>query len=661
MTARKFYPGIDPIPRPRGRPPIGERAFTRAESRIRETTTRPERKRAAAIKRRELILTKVAVLDFETDPFSDTGKDELILPFCACLYADTFDPVVIWEENFDAFIGALLQALDNLPGDFTIYAHNGGRFDFMFFVSKLRGQVSFKGRGIMSARIGRHELRDSFHIIPEALAGYHKEAFDYSKMRRSRRKAHRKEIIEYMVSDCRYLLQIVKAFVNEFGLKLSIGQAAMSRLKSHYPEIKSISENFDAHLRKYFYGGRVECLKGRGRFSGDYKLFDVNSLYPAVMAGFAHPIGDFWDYKIRRGAPGPDTVFIDLNCRNRGALIGKNEAGETTARISQGQFFTTIWEYNVATKYDLISDVTFNWCLDCKKRTDFSKHVIPIYEGRQGTKAELQAIKINGGEETAQWFDAKQRDMFLKFLLNTGYGKFAQNPRKFKDHYITDPDETPPAQWFWSLVDGSKRKLKGLPVDVIWQRVSNDKLIYTRPTFQCEEYLIWEKPAPMFRFHNVGVAASITGAARAVLLEALQHAEDAIYCDTDSIICKSLSGVQIDDVALGAWAMEDQFTEVVINGKKLYSTRFAKAKKRSPDDLAKGLSPEYGIKAKGASRFVYENEETRPMTWADMLAVLTGSEIITKQRAPTLTRYGEQFYSKRTMRATAPIETATGV
>lgn len=634
-----------------GRPPIGVKAMTRAERRARESTTRKQRKEMQRAKKKEELLKKIAVLDFETDPFDDAGKGE-VLPFCACLYSDEFDTVTIWEENFERFIDKLVTALDALPGAFTIYAHNGGRFDFMFFVHRLRGQVSFKGRGIMSAKIGRHDLRDSFHIIPEALAGYHKEAFDYNLMRRGvrSRPAIRKQIIDYMVSDCRYLLDIVKGFVNEFGMKLSIGQAAMGRLKSHYPEIKNLSEGFDAHLRGWFFGGRVECLRGRGSFKGDYKLYDVNSLYPFVMAAYRHPVGDFFDYRMRTGDPGPDTVFVDLECTNRGALIGKSDSGETTARIKRGRFYTTIWEHDVALKYGLISDIKYNWILDCSHRTDFSKHVIPIYEGRQATKAELAALKAGGAEGGNAWFDAKQRDMFLKFLLNTGYGKFAQNPRNFKEHYITDPDAAPPADWFRSLTDikGMEWRERGdWGLDDVWDRVPAESLAFTRPAFENDQYAIWEKPAPQFRFHNVGVAASITGAARAVLLEALQHADDAIYCDTDSIICKGLTGVEIDSVKLGAWDLEKEFTQVVINGKKLYTTRLAKPRKLSADEIAKGLSSDYIVKSKGASR----------LTWDDMIAMLDGNEIRVTNKAPTLTRYGEQFYITRTMRATAAIET----
>lgn len=264
-------------------------------------------------KKLEEKLERVAVLDFETDPFNNQKPDDKIYPFAACLYSDQFEPVIIWNSNFSSFIIELLLALEKLPGDFVIYAHNGGKFDFMFLVKHLIGKISFKGRGIMSAQIGRHELRDSFHIIPEKLANYKKDVFDYESLTKKNREKKKDQIIKYMVNDCIYLFDIVKSFLSEFGFKISIGQAAWAEIKKDYT-IKSIGENTDAVLREYFFGGRVECLAGMGHFKGAYKLIDLNSAYPAVMAYQKHPIGNNYDFR-RRGGINENTCFIFVNIR----------------------------------------------------------------------------------------------------------------------------------------------------------------------------------------------------------------------------------------------------------------------------------------------------------------------------------------------------------
>lgn len=604
-------------PRGRGRPSTGE-AISNAD--------RQRKFRSVKAAKRE---QNIAVLDMETDPFDEKNRSP-IFPFCAELYSDQFESVVIWDENPESFIDKIIKAIEGLPEPYTIYAHNGGKFDFMFFVHKLRGAVSFKGRGIMEANIGAHRLRDSFHIIPERLAAFQKEAFNYSKMKRGERRKHKAEILEYLHSDCVYLFDIVRKFVSDFGLKMSIGQAAMTQLKEHY-EVEKLTDGFDAFLRQWFFGGRVDCLRGRGRFTGDYRLYDVNSMYPHVMAKYDHPIGGFAHYVLRWGTPGNNTVFIKLRCDNpKGAFVARHPVtGETTSRIESGEFFVTIWEYEIALKYNLISNVEVLLCVDCSARSNFSQFVQPLYAKRLETKSLLNVLKREGAEASQRYIDLKKDDTFYKLILNNAYGKFAQNPRNYKEHWLTDPNENPPPEWLKSL--------EKLPDE---QRAK-----YLLPLHEHPLYWIWQKPAPMFNFNNVGVAASITGAARAVLLEALQHAVDPVYCDTDSIVCRELSNVPIHKTELGAWDLEDEFSEILILGKKLYSPRYKSAKKRTPEQLQDGISPEYGVKSKGVSRLI----------WDDMEAMLRGETVETVNRAPTLTKYGTQTYIVRQVRATAPL------
>ena len=557
--------------------------------------------------RKEARLENIAILDMETDPFDPETK-AMICPFLAVLYSDNFEPIIIWEPENDTagrerFANAVVKAISDLPDQYTIYAHNGGKFDYMFFVHLIRGKVSFKGRGIMACKIGTHDLRDSLHIIPEKLAAWKKDDFDYTKLKANRRGEYKQAIIQYCINDCRYLLEIVQAFLTRYGFKLSIGQAAMAALRQHY-KVKTIGENYDAILRTFFFGGRVECLRGRGYWRGDYKLYDVNSMYPFAMANYQHPISN--EYIKRRGAPDTRTVFLELDCINRGALVRRNEDNETSANETSGRFLTTIWEYETALKYGLISNVKIHWVIDCMERSDFSKFVVPLYEFRQGTKARLKTLP----EGTPEYEDAKKDDFFFKYLLNNAYGKFAQNPRRYKESFITNPSEHP---------------------------TDEPETYGPLPVYECGRYWIWERPQEKLRFNNVGTAASITGAARAILMEAIQNATDPIYCDTDSLICKSLSNVTISPTQLGAWDLEKSYSEIIITGKKQYACKVA--------DLPDGHPRKFVLKSKGVSGLV----------WNDYVRMLSGDVIHTINKAPTLTRFGAQFYMKRDARATAPI------
>jgi hypothetical protein len=108
--------------------------------------------------------------------------------------------------------------------------------------------------------------------------------------------------------------------------------------------------------------GAMKCDDG-GDFHGDYKLFDINSSYPNVMAKYKHPIGDFFDYKIKSGGPITDqTCFLKIECDNHGALVGRDENG-LTPNLPHGIFNTTIHEFNMAIKHNLISNIAHSLIL----------------------------------------------------------------------------------------------------------------------------------------------------------------------------------------------------------------------------------------------------------------------------------------------------------
>jgi hypothetical protein len=152
----------------------------------------------------------------------------------------------------------------------------------------------------------------------------------------------------------------------------------------------------------------------------------------------------------------------------------------------------------------------------------------------------------------------------------------------------------------------------------------------TFPDTQNSDFAIWSRPTMKVNFENVGTAASITGAARAQLLEAMHNALDPVYCDTDSLICRELKTVELHPTNLGAWDCEAEIDEIIICGKKLYAYRGEKIKGEK-------------IKSKGTSG----------VTWKDMEFILNGGELLVPAKAPTLTKSGSQAYIDRKIKATA--------
>jgi hypothetical protein len=89
---------------------------------------------------------------------------------------------------------------------------------------------------------------------------------------------------------------------------------------------------------------------------------------------------------------------------------------------------------------------------------------------------------------------------------------------------------------------------------------------------------IWERPSEIKSgaFFNVGTAASITGCVRAHLFASLRACGGVVYCDTDSIICRTTGGLPLGG-DLGAWKLEaiSAPDSVWIAGKKLYALKLA--------------------------------------------------------------------------------------
>jgi DNA polymerase type B, organellar and viral len=559
----------------------------------------------------------IAVLDFETDQFDADNPDKLIQPFTCCIYAPQFGYQVFWNNDADALIDEICAWLHDLPNSYVIYAHSGGRFDWQFFLKRMRGEILYVGNSIIDAKLEGHTLRDSYKLIPAPLAAIKKDKFDYNKMDVKVRDKHRDEIVKYMMADCEYLYHNVIAFIKEFGFVLTIGQAAIKRCKS-VSKFKPISEETDAKLREYFIGGRTECIRGAGRFTASgnevYKTYDINSAYPRAMAFCQHP-GVSFPFWRQRGEPSENTFFLKIRCKNDRALLGYNDEGKLTSRIKEGIFNTTIHEYRTALAYGRIKDVEFLEMVDYEDNQNFYAFIMPLYMEREQLKRYL--IEHPKDEE------ALRRSLFLKLMMNNAYGKYAQDARRFRACWMSDA--------------GTRPKDTEGPGQGLWGDRGNG---LAQPDVETCDYYQWSRPNPGRHFNNVGIAASITGATRAQLMEAIFKATDPIYCDTDSITCKELSGVEIDDSKLGAWSLEATFNDILISSKKMYACRTV------IDGHQQG---KIKIRHKGISR-------KRGLTWLNFEdMVLHDALIPTINFAPSFSRDGKQEYKRRNVRRGEPL------
>jgi len=228
----------------------------------------------------------------------------------------------------------------------------------------------------------------------------------------------------------------------------------------------------------------------------------------------------------------------------------------------------------------------------------------------------------------------EQEIKFLKYLLNNGWGKMAQNPRRYKEYYITEPTDHPPVEWLYSGIDvQAERMMKAgeFPPEIMSnaEAIAYLRRVRSSPIEESQTHLVWSIPAQEWRFNNVACGASITGAARAKLMRAKYFAINPLYCDTDSLICADLTDHEINPAKLGTWKHEATISDLIICGKKVYGYHTTSGKEK--------------IVAKGQNG----------VTWADLLAVVGGATIAKTMRAPTISRAQGQHYMVRDLRMTA--------
>lgn len=467
----------------------------------------------------------IAIVDCETDPFA---PDFLVKPFA--IGFETPDRYVdFWGDDC---VKQFFEYLDTLEDRYIIYAHNGGKFDFYFFLEFMAQNTSpriINGR-LVQVFFGRQEFRDSYAIVDIPLAKFQKDDFDYSKMRRDRRETHKEEIRKYLRSDCENLYQLVREFHNRFGDKLTAASAALQILNSFHGFEKITSEVIDEKFREYYYGGRVQCFENgllRPSPGKRWRVTDRNSMYPSAMCEVEHPISATYELN--------DTItdrtdFATIIAKSNGALPMRLENGALDFPHCTGRFFATGHEIKAGIETGTLEVLDVESAWEFEKKSTFSEFVNHYYPLRQKAKADKD----------------KLADIMYKLVLNSSYGKFALNPRKFKS---------------WKLTIGE------IPEPLATEDYPDGWSLHS----QTGDIFIWERPSPRRGgFYNIATAASITGAARANLLRNLALSDRPIYCDTDSIICEDFHG-DLSETELGGWKIEAEGDLAAIAGKKLYA------------------------------------------------------------------------------------------
>lgn len=502
------------------------------------------------------------VIDIETDPFL---HGRIPIPFASAFKLnDRIEK--FWGKQC---IKKMVERLHKLE-PCKLYAHNGGKFDFHYLLPYAeKGRVKIIRNRIAEMAIGNVRLIDSFLLLPFPLAAYKKTEIDYTKFEKERRNDFKQEILDYLTDDCIDLDELLSGFKAIVGDHMTIGGAAFALLKKMNYTLRASKDKgptHDARFRPYYIGGRVQAFE-IGTFNDNYSIYDINSAYPYAMT-FRHPIGI--KYKTTRRLPENEhCYFASIIARSKGSLPlrNDNELIYPTDQIAT-RYNATGWEIEAGLDTNTLEIIKVEQVKIPVETQDFNEYV-------QFCFTERKAAKEKGD---------KIGDLAYKYLVNSGYGKLASNPEEYRDYLLSA---------FGDNVKGYE--------------------------FECDlgNVSLWSRPASQRgNYYDVATASSITGFVRSMLWRAICRSDRVIYCDTDSIICRS-SDVP-NGQKLGQWKLEGTAEIVHIAGKKLYA-----AKGHFGDKTEK-------IASKGAR-----------LNFNQIESIVKGATVKWKQAAPT-------FSAKRT-------------
>lgn len=475
---------------------------------------------------------KIATLDFETDPFKFGREPE---PFCSGIFDGEFYRRW-WGDKCVADVVDYIR--EDLQG-YTIYAHNGGKFDYFFMLEHFDSKIKIIDGRIAKATIGKAVLTDSLLILPAPLSAHKKNEFDYRKMEKGNREKHKPEILEYLESDCRYLHDWVKKFTDLYGKKLTISAVSYSQLEETGYKVKNTYERYDVLFRDFYFGGRVSTFK-TGKVVGDHLYVDINSAYSYAMLE-KHAYGNRY-IEVKIPPKNFDGYFAVIDAISYGALpLRDSDTLKLDFPNSEEirEFTVTGWEIAAGIDTGTLKVIKYKKIYVHEQTKDFKNFVNKFYGGR------LEAKK-NGDETLA---------FFLKRILTSCYGKFGQDGRNFKNYCLTGTDEVP--ENYFKLKNDPKKR---------WRLHTENEIGVN----------VWKQPAPVNRYNNVATAASITGYVRAYLWRAICDSVEPVYCDTDSIMCEKFNGKLGEEI--GDWKLEAELDRIYIGGRKFYAAHVKNSK-----------------------------------------------------------------------------------
>jgi len=364
----------------------------------------------------------------------ETKKDWATFNFCGTY--DGFDYRRF--ETPEEFLDFLLDKRHSR--NHTVFFAHYNNFDSMFLMEilheegyKIKPIVSqgWLGLDIYEGR-NKWSIRDSYALLPYSLDALMKT------FKTKHQKVSLKDLDARNISDCIALYDILnKHFQNNLhgNYGITYSQAAMTSFRKDFLK-HTIEDNtkFDPYIRQAYFGGRTEIFQFNTDPDKRFYLYDVNSLYPAMMFNHNYPIGEFKRfpsdhnlYEIEGVAHVTvnDNLHFPLFPEFREKLLFMNKR-------KSGWYMLPFVRYAKS----LGMDITINKIYATSNYAPiFDKYIEHYYKIKKESK----------GKDPVSYLNAK-------LMMNSLYGKFGQklkqqviefNPDKRPDTYIPlTPDES---------------------------------------------------------------------------------------------------------------------------------------------------------------------------------------------------------------------------
>jgi hypothetical protein len=389
----------------------------------------------------------------------------------------------------------------------------------------------------------------------------------------------KEQSVQYCISDCISLYQVLAKFndlifdryqlnINKFT---TLSSLAFGIFRAHFfknAKIPLITGQMLADIRQGYYGGATDMYIPSPSGGDNIFTYDVNSLYPFVMANFPMPIG-----KIR---------FFEgniLDVPNFSTMVGSSIMKEKEGAANKPFDF---FEVEITTPTDLKIPIIFTIVTKHGQTSTMAplgnwKDVIFSEEMFNAINKFGYTFKVIRGYLFEQDFifkdyvnslyeikstTSKADPMYLisKLLLNTLYGKFGMHEEVFfTQHQIVSDDE------LFKMIDFN------MILDTTPLRDDRQLISFINDKARDIDHKLNEL------HHNlnisIGLSAAITAYGRIHMSQFKQQdcKFDILYTDTDSIaIDKPLPDNLVDAKKLGAMKLENMFQKSVYLGPKMY-------------------------------------------------------------------------------------------